>query len=892
MILDNPKIAKQGVEDQEVHDAGLNLFNDAFNARKDSLGKIEQIQGALNALELKMFDDESRKLVETFDDFAKDRITLTSYAAILKNSAEKAGVNWQSFPNFAKVSQSIALEDTIDFTKLDRERLDMVDALEGKLEKKDADALISESLNYRLGRTSGAAYYNYLFDAAAKVNLDVSGFENVKNYSALVNLYAAIDDDALFSETEKLEIAIKKGLFNEDQLAFDSHKHAIEMIRAMVKTEVTSDEFNEFKTRQAEFNAVKTVDYVNSTSKNLGLSISLDRSLGSLDDALNTSVKFYENALMRDQIFVKNTLAMMDAKGWDTVVLVAGGFHSEGIVKALQAKAVSHMIVTPRITNPDAKNYWLEKMTGQPTEASKMIDEVIGAEAYAVDDEDPSKSMALTPAQITALAEAIKAGDTTAIESLTSGAGLEQKYNVSAESVDISNVHGAAKAGIESAWSAAGLNAADLSIKVVPTSDLLFLSNDENSASANMLRITENGKTTLYVAQGILDLSVDSASVQAYLQNVASIEAQEVIATQNLTDSAAIAAAIAKVNLANPQYLQDSLLVLTVQRILSDIYSGTEVPLSVDGKLKEIVSGLIGQQLNIIDPETSETAPIKSLGLDQIKAGLTALAEASGVDSGVLETRLQQAITAGTEAILESLANPIEEVISEVSDIEAQTLYIVSAKDFKMDENGLNVPTNVFHSISDKVAPQVTMIAENLREDSVEAYSAYLQTVTGREVAMIDEASIADTDISALKSENTLVVIYTKDSASSSKVDGLRTQVQNALGITEASKVVVASHNKSALAGVSNAVLVDQLSGINGAVALTQIKANPSADRVDAFVSSLTKIGKINDLQALRSEIMGFIDGSVALLDLASYTNFNAIVSAAALNEGFVGIYA
>lgn len=390
-VMDNPDVPVIGNEKKALYDQNMEAFRTAHQNKEESQAMAEKIKGAMEALKLKLFDEETRGFLKTLEDFENDRITLTNYARVLQEQADKAGVKWQTYHNFGKVIESIRLEDTIDFARIDRERLDLIDALEAKVEKAVSDEIVTQSLNYRLGRLSAAEYYDFLLSKAADAKIDMNEYKNVEQYAALVKLYAAIDDDALFAEAERLENAVKQSIFQTDvQVNFDRHFKNLEVLTKMIGLEMTRADLAYYNENKPSAKEAVAFLKAQAAAQNLGLEVT--DTLGKIDDNLASNEKFYQLAVKRDEVMVEKTLAMMDERGFKTVVLVAGGFHTEGIMKALKAKTVSHMIITPRITNPDAPNYWLQNMLGEKTEGMKVLEEVKNnPEAYTMQSPDESE---------------------------------------------------------------------------------------------------------------------------------------------------------------------------------------------------------------------------------------------------------------------------------------------------------------------------------------------------------------------------------------------------------------------------------------------------------------------------------------------------------------------
>ena len=410
MALDNKNMKVFGNEDKNLYMDGKKSLQTSFASAKEGVAAAEKIKASLEALKLKLFDDETRNLLQAIEDFQNDKITLTAYAKVLKQAAEKSTVKWNSYANFSKVIESVTLEDSIDFAKIDRERLDMVDALEAKVDKKTTDEIVNKSLNYRLGRLSAADYYDFLLNKAGEAKLDMAKFGNVEKYAKLVKLYAQINDDELFSETGRLETEIKGKLFKSDaQVKFDKYVKGIDILTKMMNLQMTRADIAYYTENKPK--AAEAIAFL----KTQGLSV--DEALSKIDASLSSNEKFYEIAMKRDEAMIKNTLAMMDERGFKTVVLVAGGFHTEGIMKELKNKNISHMIVTPRITNPDAPNYWKQLMTGEQTDATKMMKKY-GADYYAATTQgstDPNGSKAPSMIITTEMAQEIMNGNQVAV---------------------------------------------------------------------------------------------------------------------------------------------------------------------------------------------------------------------------------------------------------------------------------------------------------------------------------------------------------------------------------------------------------------------------------------------------------------------------------------------
>ncbi|MFC1809749.1 hypothetical protein ACFL3D_06545, partial [Candidatus Omnitrophota bacterium] len=81
-----------------------------------------------------------------------------------------------------------------------------------------------------------------------------------------------------------------------------------------------------------------------------------------LDKITDVASEFYRFAEARSRILVKNTLHRINKTDESVVALVAGGYHTDGMVEALKKKGYSYLVVSPRIDNLELTVPYMERM--------------------------------------------------------------------------------------------------------------------------------------------------------------------------------------------------------------------------------------------------------------------------------------------------------------------------------------------------------------------------------------------------------------------------------------------------------------------------------------------------------------------------------------------------
>ncbi|MBI4398703.1 MAG: hypothetical protein HY586_06220, partial [Candidatus Omnitrophica bacterium] len=76
------------------------------------------------------------------------------------------------------------------------------------------------------------------------------------------------------------------------------------------------------------------------------------------DPRLTTALEFYRTAERRNDVLVRNTLQKMRGRRRGNAVLIAGGFHTEGLVKRFREKKISYSVITPQFLAQKESTYF------------------------------------------------------------------------------------------------------------------------------------------------------------------------------------------------------------------------------------------------------------------------------------------------------------------------------------------------------------------------------------------------------------------------------------------------------------------------------------------------------------------------------------------------------
>ena len=163
------------------------------------------------------------------------------------------------------------------------------------------------------------------------------------------------------SEFESYTRAVKENLFRNDaERTLDRESHQVDLLSKLAKLELSRGEWSEVKT-------------------GVGAPLAGARSPGRGQapplQSFSNHLAFYENAEKRDGAFLENLMKLMRLsspkmdsrfRGNDRTgaILVAGGFHSQGLAERLRAKGISYVLVTPEIKSIPEQTHYRDQMRG------------------------------------------------------------------------------------------------------------------------------------------------------------------------------------------------------------------------------------------------------------------------------------------------------------------------------------------------------------------------------------------------------------------------------------------------------------------------------------------------------------------------------------------------
>lgn len=227
---------------------------------------------------------------------------------------------------------------------------------------------------YLNGETPLLKYAAFLSRAAAKTG------EPMDRYPALAAFLKASEDarnaipdgETPAAELARLDQALRRPLLvKPEQLEMDALYRRLETIEKLISISATPEDLAEFRAKPEAYRAKPFLDFI--ARHKPAANLLPEDEIRALDRYLEQARIFYRIADARSASFVDNLSGKMAARGARLSLLVAGGYHTPEVLKALRKRNLSYVCIKPRITRQDAINPYFSLLRNRRTPLEKLI---------------------------------------------------------------------------------------------------------------------------------------------------------------------------------------------------------------------------------------------------------------------------------------------------------------------------------------------------------------------------------------------------------------------------------------------------------------------------------------------------------------------------------------
>jgi len=320
-----------GMEDIGLYKKNLRLGEKALRVKQETLNILREIEKGL----VKSFDKTASKealaLFRVTENYRAGRLELADYVEKLSGLAGAGGGQQSKWPQIAALLRLKHEEKKFIPAQIEKEFRDYS-------KNNNKPDIIFDPKNEEL-----------IDEFLSVPRAELAVYPELLQWVEFQRRIGDLQGEKFFAELEALRGAAERAVYSkkEEGDIAEALRH-LAILSDMASLEATREQLESYWKNRERFQENYFRGFVRRV---LGRKDDHARDRNLLDDLIRVADEFYAAARERDDVIARNLLKEVDQAG--TVIFVAGGFHRDGITRALKQNNVSYLIVTPRYHGRD-----------------------------------------------------------------------------------------------------------------------------------------------------------------------------------------------------------------------------------------------------------------------------------------------------------------------------------------------------------------------------------------------------------------------------------------------------------------------------------------------------------------------------------------------------------
>ena len=365
-----------GIEDIPLYKENLKSFQDSLPFKNEALGFFRRLNIALAQLKTELYTQEIRDVDTQRLSYDLRLTSLNNYVEFLKSNMDGNGISDMKYPNFSKLVSAIEIEETLDFIQAEDERTKLLTELTNVLSEDDIRGLLDKGLAYKNEQISASNYLSFVKELALGNKIDFNKYKSLDKYINYAKNYDEIKSFELFNEIEDADAAIREKLYkNNAQKKLDLLLRGLRVMERLVEIKMVNKDLAFYNTYSDELKTDAYLKFIEEQANKLGINVNLPADISYLDVYIPAWVDFYKVAGLRDEAMLNNSLRILKEHNQNNIAIVTGGFHTREMTKLMRERGISHIVITPRITQNIPGPYF-DRLTGKKSALEGLMGEI------------------------------------------------------------------------------------------------------------------------------------------------------------------------------------------------------------------------------------------------------------------------------------------------------------------------------------------------------------------------------------------------------------------------------------------------------------------------------------------------------------------------------------
>ncbi|MGA2091599.1 MAG: hypothetical protein ABSH12_09110, partial [Endomicrobiales bacterium] len=334
----------KGLEDEKLHAENIIRLGTVLGWKKSFELSTRQLDDDITLLRARYLNHKNNKLNTLIERYKNHRITPQKYYRLLQAYVDEINarpdtyncmfkIRMTNYPNTTAYLDLLESENHLNYPQINRQLHDLISELKSILPYNAYNALARETDSF----TNNDTLYETLALIAQDhhVNLaryypDLNHFLDYRHKKQTINPVQLIHEEKRL--IEELRVALSKDV-NEVEISFLSDFY--DTFKDYLFNRLSANDYDYFVSRFDMFKRIwKKYTYSNHLSV--------------LEPAFATLDEYYRVNNTRTDRFVETILKDNSSK---VIVMVTGGYHSEGLQKLLEERKISYCTITPTIVS-------------------------------------------------------------------------------------------------------------------------------------------------------------------------------------------------------------------------------------------------------------------------------------------------------------------------------------------------------------------------------------------------------------------------------------------------------------------------------------------------------------------------------------------------------------
>ncbi|MFH1715473.1 MAG: nucleoside-diphosphate kinase [Elusimicrobiota bacterium] len=353
--IENPgEVLLAGIEDRNIYLKNFSALCDAGKYQGRAIDAINIIKNYLEEDTKKLYAKDLTNLIGIKKRYEEGKIGLNEYLKYLEDESKRVNIDLNNFKEIKKLLK--VYEKGEEFRGVSNMTLIQRDAfvVEKSLNKYLSDDESVKLEEYRLRKS--ARYYDYLLLLIRNKNIIIGNiYPKLERYLSYIELSSGINAAVVLDERHRLEYGLETTMAGNKKIENIVYlNYFTNLLKGFIANEITSNQVERFNANMDEFMRDLSIYLESKGSDYDGILININNTLSAMRN-------FYKYADIRNSVLVKNLLKK--SNGLD--VVLAGGYHTNGMGNELRARGISYMVITPGICDAELDDNYKKRLKAQ-----------------------------------------------------------------------------------------------------------------------------------------------------------------------------------------------------------------------------------------------------------------------------------------------------------------------------------------------------------------------------------------------------------------------------------------------------------------------------------------------------------------------------------------------